>query len=470
MPKGCRIVDEFNIVRTVADFTIAVGGIANSVQRALVVKEGFAREFWPPNLPVDNPIVLSTTAATSFDTTNIPDGSAIAFCDYDARTGRLILSTPEGDPLIIQALNPAPRAKGLYLLRADVISGTIQGDPTGVWIDVLDKETIGVFNFFVENDTGVAGQVLGEMDFSIAEDDGAGSPAVGTTVTKRISFIAESVGINLSMTTVPWSLSDLLIQEDADVEVLTTSQLANHSADVIGNEHSIERFREVYAQIWDNSITVQVDVISGVLLGDPTGVPLQTNIPHRWYIEATADGEDFTTVIDLTIVDSASSVTKRITMHVSRTDEDTDPGSDLSTDFTQFDRLEDIAEEPIFHAEVQISFLDTGRVTALEGGSSATNFPQSWNLLSPATPDPQNFEIRLVVTSGDAPTTGVVNIWQNLSSTRTWILAADSLPAPDLNILEGDYNIEVREVGRPSTVLVKQLIMFVQAEAIEFLP
>ena len=161
MPKGCRIVDEFNIVRTVADFTIAVGGIANSVQRALVAKEGFAREFWPPDLPDDDPIVLSTTAATSFDTTDLPDGNAIAFCDYDARTGRLILSTPEVDPLIIQALNPAPRAKGLFLLRADVISGTIQGDPTGVWIDVLDKETIGVFSFFVENDTGVAGQVLG---------------------------------------------------------------------------------------------------------------------------------------------------------------------------------------------------------------------------------------------------------------------------------------------------------------------
>ena len=227
MPKGCRIVDENNIVRTVADFTIALDGVANNVVRALVVDTGFAREFWPPDLPADEPIVLSTAAAVSWDTTDLPDGSSIAFCDFYARTGQLLLSTPEGDPLVIQAINPAPRAKGLYLFRVDVVSGTIQGDATGVWTDVLAKETVGVFNFFVENDTGVAGQVLGDIDFSIAQDDGAGGPLAGSTVVKRISFIAESVGTNLSMTTVPWSLNDLLIQEDANVDVFTSAQQAD---------------------------------------------------------------------------------------------------------------------------------------------------------------------------------------------------------------------------------------------------
>ena len=206
----------------------------------------------------------------------------------------------------------------------------------------------------------------------------------------------------------------------------------------------------------------------GVLFGDPTGVTLPTNIPHRWFIDATADGEDFTTVIDLTIVDSSSSVTKRITMHVSRTDEDTDPGSDIDTDFTQFDRLNHQVLEPISHAEVQSSFLADGTVTALEGFVPAVNFPQSWNLLSPTVPDPQNFEIRLVVISGDAPTTGVVGIWRNLSSTQEWVLAVDARALPDFIVsLTGEYNIEIREVGRPSTVLVKRIIMVVLAATLD---
>ncbi|GAG34945.1 unnamed protein product, partial [marine sediment metagenome] len=215
MPKGSRIVDERNTVQDVAGFTVALNGVAYDIGRALVAENGTAREFWPPTTAACDPIVMTTATETSWDieAVNSLTGPAKALCNYDARTGRLVLSANDGTEAFVQVLNPAPRAKGLYLYKVDVLSGTVVGSPTGTWTDVLDLETVGVFEYSVSNNTNTVGQEVGSLNFSIAEDDGAGAPEAGTTVVKQIDFIAELTGTNLGMSTVPWLLECVKVQE-----------------------------------------------------------------------------------------------------------------------------------------------------------------------------------------------------------------------------------------------------------------
>jgi hypothetical protein len=127
MPKGCRIVDERFTVQDVDNFVVAQNGVAYSIGRALVAENGTAREFWPPTVTACDPIVMTTATETSWDieAVNAPEGAPKAICNYDARTGRLVLSVNDGTEAFVQVLNPAPRGKGLYLFRVDVLSGTV---------------------------------------------------------------------------------------------------------------------------------------------------------------------------------------------------------------------------------------------------------------------------------------------------------------------------------------------------------
>jgi hypothetical protein len=174
-------------------------------------------------------------------------------------------------------------------------------------------------------------------------------------------------------------------------------------------------------------------------------------------------------VIDLTITDGMDSVTKRISIHVSRTDEDTDPGSDISTDFTQFDSIKDVftqpdAVTPLEDTLTQISFWPDGTVTAQTSAGPYINFPQIWNTDSPTVTDPENFEIRCTLINGDdIPDGDILDMWLNLSSTKTWhytVLATDFGSFFNREIIEfGEFTFEIREVGRPSTVQSKRIFM-----------
>jgi hypothetical protein len=355
----------------------------------------------------------------------------------------------------------------------------VVGAPTGAWTDVLDQGTTGVFEYSVSNNTGTPGQELGEITFSIAEDDGAGQPLAGTTVVKTINFIAELTGSNLTMTTIPWILECIKVQEDAIIHVLTTPIESEGEAFVTGNECNQEVLREIYAREWNSSFKVQVDQVSGdPVLGEQLGVELDTTVRRTWYIEATTDGEDFNAVIDLTITDGISSTTKRITMHVSRTDENA--GSDISTDFTQFDSIKDFfvqpdKETPLQDTLTEISFLPDGTVTAQTSAGPYVNFPQIWNTNSPTVPDPENFEIRCTLINGDdIPDGSPLDLWINLSSQRTWsyeVLASEFGPNPIREIIEfGEFILEVREVGRPDTVQSKRIFMQCGISPFEFDP
>ncbi len=469
MPKGSRIVDIQGVVHDVENFTVAYQGEAKVIGRALVAEFGIAREFWPPTTTPGTPIVMDTDTELSYDID--PQGGTevpLAICNFDARTGRLILSLPDGTEQFIQVLNPAPRAQDLFVFKVDQVSGTISGT-LGVWIDVLSETTIGVFEYSVTNTSGVISTVLGEATFTIAQDDGAGGPAVGTEVAKTIDFKAELTGVNLSWTEVPWLLEDIVINENANCTVLIGPGVGNAYA--TGNEHGIERTREIYAQVWNDEFTVQVDVVSGALTGgDATGVVLSTDIIRKWSLETVAES-DLDAVVDMTISDGTSSVTKRITMHSQETSEGSP--SDISTDFLRFDRLIDTAViqpgEPLIEASASIFIFTNGTVGAQvlntpPGGTQT--FPQDWNVDAPTVPDPENYEALLHVVSGDTPTGDAdVDIWINVSQGPRW----------DLNILiseisgkaeifkEGRYEMSIQEVGRPETTQTKTLEMVVES-------
>jgi len=287
-------------------------------------------------------------------------------------------------------------------------------------------------------------------------------------VVKQIDFIAELTGSNLTMTTIPWVLECITVQEDAIIHVLTTPIEVEGEAFVTGNECHQEVLREIYARQWNSSFTVQVDQISGdPVLGEQLGVELDTTVRRTWFIEATTDGDDFNAVIDLTISDGLDSVTKRITMHAKRSDEDAT--SNISTDFTQFDSIKDFFVQPDEQTPLQdtlteISFLPDGTVTARTSAGPYINFPQIWNVDSPTVPDPENFEIRAELINGDdIPDGSVLDIWLNLSSERTWryeVLVSDFGNFFRREIIDfGEFIFSVREVGRPDTAQTKRIFM-----------
>ncbi len=482
MPKGSRIVDQNNTVQDVADFYIALNGKSNRVVRALVADKAVSREFWPPTVATCNPLVLTTTEETSWDikAINDPLGVPKAICDFDAATGRLTLSVNDGTTRFVQVVNPAPRATGIFVFRVDVISGNVVGSPVGLWTDVLDLGTTGVFPYSVSNITNNVGQELGSIDFSIAEDDGAGMPLAGTTVVKRINFIAELTGTNLTMTTIPWNLQCIKVQENAIVHVLTTPIEAEGEAFITGNECNLEVRREVYAGQWNPSFMVQMDVVSGTVpQGPAAGVLHTTDVRRTWFIAATVDGEDFTSVIDVTITDGTDSVTKRISIHVQRTDESGGAG-DISPEFTRFDSIKDFFVQPDEQTPLQdtlteISFLSDGTVTARTSAGPYVNFPQNWNDNAPNVVDPENFEIIALQLQGDdIPDGSILNQWLNLSAARTWgyeVLASEFGPNPIREIIEfGEFTFSIREVGRPETALTKRIFMQCGISPFEFDP
>ncbi|GAG41028.1 unnamed protein product, partial [marine sediment metagenome] len=170
--------------------------------------------------------------------------------------------------------------------------------------------------------------------------------------------------------------------------------------------------------------------------------------------------------------------TKRISIHVSRTDEDTEPGSDISTDFTQFDSIKDLfvqpdAGTPLQNTLTKISFLPDGTVTAETSAGDYVNFPQIWNTNSPSVTDPENFEIRCTMLQGDdIPDGDILDMWLNLSSEKSWqytVLVSDFGQLFRREIIEfGEFTFEIREVGRPDTVQSKRIFMQCGISPFEF--
>lgn len=478
MPRAIRHVDETQIVRDHADLFISYGGQAKQVAEVYVAKDGYARQCWPPTEYSTYGILMDTDTLETYD---IDESLARAVCTWDAQTGRILYTTPDGDAFF-QAINPPPRAKGQFLYKFEVVSGDIvTHDTPATWYDVLDESTVGVFENYLLNSLG--GVEEGEATLSFAVDDGVGAPLAGTTVSKTIDFKAEVTSGNIRMSTRPWILSNTETNEPAEVFIVT---VPDGWYDPIAEENLQNAYvngefgfpkgiqeSEVMVINWNALITVRVDVISGAVLGDATGVDLSTDVRRIWYINADdpLDVED--AVVDLTITDGSESVTKRITLHAEQLSEGTT--STIDEEFTRFDSFYDSKSGSTFPitATVDIAVKPDGYVYAetLNLPDPAT-FPQKWNIDAGAVLDPENFECRLTLTSGTDPT-GTMDTWLNCASVQEWgysvsLFGGPFDPIPGLREQEkvGNFKLEIREVGRPDTVKTKVFQMYAIVELV----
>lgn len=473
MPRGSRIVDQLQTVQDVKEFYVSSGGKVRKVAEGYVADAGIVRQFWPKTTTYGSGIVMDTVAATSYEVGSAP---VRALCTFDAQSGNILLS----NGVVLAGIAPPSRAQGNYLWKFDIVSGSISGTGTiGSWEDVNSGGTIGTKEYWLEN--SVFGLAEGEATISLAEDDGGGSPLAGTTVTKTIYFQAEVLGKRICMSQTPWLLTNTEVNETAEVFVLTIPEgwwdavnMYNVPFAAINGEYGFPKGivqSEIYACIWEPTITVQVDIVAGAVDGEATGVPLTTDVRRIWSITADATTPVVDATIDVTVTDGVESVTKRITMHAEYVTEDADPGSEIDTNFTRYDNIQEQTETgggtpASAHANIAVRI--DGTVNAYTIGLDPyPAFPQNWNALAPALTDPENYECRVVKISGDDPDTGTLNTWFNCSIQRIWGVAvsATGSTAYAVESRSGSYELQIREVGRPETVQTKPFDFNVIAES-----
>jgi hypothetical protein len=484
MPRGARIVDEYGIVRDCDYLYVAYQGKSEYVGEGYVVKDSIVRKFWPKTVGLYEAGIVLEQGTYDSVWYSYNTGSAKAICYYIAQTGQVLLSEPGGveDQFeVLNVINPPPRSQGVYLYKFDIVSGDIQANhPVGVWTDVNVDGTIGQLEYWIEQEG--SGTALGQATMSFAEDDGLGAPIPATIKTITVDFRAEVIGKRICMTTTPWDLNNIEVNEPAEVFILTVPE--NWWDEV--NGYYVERAyingefgfpkgiqeSEVYACTWSPAVTVQVDQISGDPVTSPDGlslgVPYSTDQRRRWKIEATNPGDVVNAVVDVTITDGSETVVKRITMRAEQVEEVADPGSEISTDFTREDTVEDYAQSTVGGAnpEVRIGLYvrpdGTINMTTFNGGQEA-NFPQNWNILATAVTDPQNYECKISVRQQDSlwPDTAYssefwLTNWLNLNEERYYVArSTQSSVAKGTVTKTGEWTLAIREVGRPDTVKYK---------------
>lgn len=474
MTRGSRIVDAYQIVQNVEQFYIALDGVVNSIAEGYVAEGGVVRQFWPPTVEDGNGIVLTTDTEESYATKEVGQGPVDALCSWNCRTGQLVLSN-EDEFKFVSVLAPAPRGAGQYLIRVELVSGDVLLEfPSGEWHDVYEYGNLGIFSNYLRNGNTVQSVVSGEVTVSIAIDDGAGDPVLSTVVSKTVTLKAEIIGDNLSWTTAPWSLSSVRVNEYAAVAILTVPSgfgfeneafiTGNTWQDLEGfNDNYNEVIREIYAVEWGPQFTVQVDVISGSVSGSETGVVLSTDVTRLWEVTAPDPLDDNTATVNVTISDGVSSVVKQVTMRAAQLTEQTEPGSDLSDEFTRFDAIADIWEDfdnpppPVARLTLTVNTDGTINAVGLADGQ-LLNFPQDWNINAPNTTDSLNYECRLTSVGDDLYTgSSPTGLWMNLYQPYSWSLYADTSEFPRQLVVrsEADWTLEIREVGRPETVKTK---------------
>ena len=254
-------------------------------------------------------------------------------------------------------------------------SGVTYSDITasGPWHDVLEEGTVAIYENYLEN--AGSGVLTGQAIISFAEDDGAGAPLAGTIVNKVVNFTSEIIGSSITMSATPWTLSNTEVNENAEVFLLTIpagwwdpeNEVTVEDA-LINGEFGFPKgvqFSEIYAPNWDATITVKVDVISGAVQGDSTGVALSTDERRIWYIETPNPLDTASAVVDVTITDGVESVTKRVTMYAEQQQQAAT--SALSDEFTRLDEWSDWRVETLRYlgAGVDITVDNDGYLYAI---------------------------------------------------------------------------------------------------------
>ena len=298
---------------------VAVDGVVKPITSAVCAMDGVARQFFPTaagSLPPQR-IVWTSDALTVTDIVANPlDAAATITLTRDSGTYQYS-NDPNADgfgTFLNPPLSGEVADDGKYLIKFDQISGDTVSMPVSAWIDLNDTnlQSATLSNLLGGDSSGV-------IDISIAEDNGAGSPESGTTVTKRVTFIANVT----AETYINWSnsqndLVEIKSGEDADcVLIFNPDGSAAGQADTSGS--FTENWHVNAPTVVDpENFTVTATLVSGTA---PTGSSLATILTldevRSWTLTAT-EGEDLSCELDVKVDDlvpAGNDVTKRVTMN-----------------------------------------------------------------------------------------------------------------------------------------------------------
>jgi len=439
------LISDGAAAKAVTEYRVANSALVKDIQRALVVDGGVARQYWPTAGSTDPNVVWSAQPLTANDYKLLVNQPAIANINF-AIDGSYTYTDDidENNPATGNGtwLAVAVSGAGQYLIKAVVVAGAgTVGDTLNVWLDAFTPRSFGA-------QLAVQGVNSVVMDITVA--GGVTSPIAGTEVTRRITFNAYVVNAasKVSWTQTQWDLDEHTEHVDADCDLNffpngTSTGLADTSGNFFENWH-------VDATIVPDPVnyTVQVDLISGTApTGSALGAPLTLDVNRSWKLLATIN-EDLSNELDVTVGDGTAFVTKRVTMHSLR---GAAPSSNVWT--TLLWSLRDNAVSPN-DALIQVAVNPDG--TAF--GDSPTRPPlnEDWHSEAPAASDPENYEVMLVVVSGELPDPAgsATGVWLSASPAQLlWELKVSNLSA--ITSKFAVWNLSIRRVGQPG--ITKQI-------------
>lgn len=441
-------VSDGTLVQEVTRPVVAVGGVAKDVVRGLVAINGVARQWWPSSAEGtggSDPRITFTAVALAVIESVLNPATATASIIFTRATGQFTYSNY---PLALGTgnfLNPALDGTAgdddKYLIKLDQLTGdTITGAALATWIDLNAAATVQWD--LVRSIDGIASATA---NISIATDDGAGAPVFGSTVVKAVSFSSErrvAATGSIVWSTLERSLVEIKEGIDADCKLtFNPSGAAIGEADTSGA--FTENWHEDAPAVADpENYTVKVTLISGTAPTGPTlAVAHDLDVVREWVLLA-GSGDDFSNELDVEVSDGVTPVVKRINMHSQRTAAATSLVFSATPAWSYDDTHTGIS------AGCHLTSLINGTVGAFITTGVEQKFLEDWHSAAPAAADPENYEVRVDVVSGDGPSTGQpTGVWLNADTERNW-----SLIRTTTGISSGVWQLAFRRVGQAHIV------------------
>lgn len=443
---GKRIAVSYEgLAQDVTKIMVAKDGVVHEVVRALVACGNVAREVWPPSEVDANNIFWPVTPITTNDIVQEPE-DAFATLLFVPASG-LAHYTYNNVPKQDYFLRPPPTNINQFLIRLDPVSGSVLGSATGVWLDIYAFGVSGAYEWYV-GQSGV-GLTQAVADVSVAKDDGSGAPEAGTIRARRVTFVAQVVGLSLGWTADPWDLEEIKVNETADCELrFAITGHAYGEADTSGN------FTEQWSSSPNPAYTVRVDVLSGDSpSGAVLGVPLSLGTQRVWTLTATGD-EDKACELNVTVTDDfATAQSKLVSMH-SKTN--TQVSDELVWTGGSVAFHEGAAGEPVGFS---LFHLPDGRAD-VEGIAFPAHANYTWHSAAPNTLNANEYEVRVDWISGKFPEIGSsqTSVWHNASQGHTWWWQIfEAPPGADFGSFDVRVTWSYRRIGQASTAVTKEL-------------
>jgi len=421
---------------------VAVGDVVKALTIVSVAEGGIVRQFWPASGGEGNAIIWDTTPITVAHSA-IDPLDALAVITFNRALGQYTYSNyPMGDSSALYLNPPLDGTAGddaKFIIKVDQVSGSVITGTLATWIDLNSAATLAWS--LPQTDVGSSTALA---SISIAQDNGAGSPVSGTTVTKAVTFEVEVT----STSKITWNITqrDLVeIKESVDADCILTF---NPDGSAVGDADTSGAFQDDWhtdtPSVIDPSLfSVKVTLVSGTApTGSALGVALSLDLVREWTLLATS-GEDFSCALDVEVdtIPTSLPVVKRVTMNSERSEDSATPVW-TTAEWT----LTDVAFPQALALTVDVTLAfpaggtATGRIDNQNGGGVQET--QDW---LPPGENPAEYEARMTNVSGiDALLPPHISgTWYSLASGQTFVLEYFTLPASRTIV----YTASIRKIG-----------------------